>query len=73
MKSDVVLRVAGTVAMVTGYFILLYLDTKTGVAIRFFANIAMLPYAIRIKIWDIVALESFFAILDLTKFIQLTV
>jgi hypothetical protein len=73
MQRDVVMRVMGTVAMVTGYFILLYLDVKTGVAVRFLANMLMLPYAIRIKLWDIVALESFFAILDITKFIQLSV
>ncbi len=59
--------------MVCGYFILLYFDVKTGVAIRFFANLAMVPFAVRIKTWDIVALEGFFAMIDLSKFIQLSV
>ena len=43
-----------------------------GCCFRLFGNLAMMPFAVRIKTWDIVALESFFSVIDLTKIIQLS-
>lgn len=72
MRKDDYLRIIGAAMMIVGYFVLLYIDVKTGVTIRFFANIAMIPFAVRIRTWDIVVLESFFAMIDLSKFIHLS-
>ena len=72
LSADVLMRIFGSLSMIIGYFILLYVDVKLGVSIRFFSNIFMIPFAVKIKTWDIVVLESFFAVIDLSKFIQLS-
>jgi hypothetical protein len=40
--------------------------------IRLIGNVAMLPFAIKIKTWDIVGLETFFSVIDASKIIQLS-
>lgn len=32
----------------------------------------MIPFAVSIKTWDVVALQTFFAVIDATKIIQLS-
>ena len=35
-------------------------------------DVAMLPFAVKIKTWDIVGLETFFSVIDASKIIQLS-
>jgi len=67
-----VLRIWGSVLLICGYFVLLYVDIRLGCAIRLVGNLVMIPFAIKIKTWDIVILESFFSIIDASKIIQLS-
>ena len=70
--NDKNLRIAGSVCMIVGYFLILYVSVYWGCCFRLFGNLAMMPFAVRIKTWDIVALESFFSVIDLSKIIQLS-
>ena len=67
------LRIIGSILLIVGYFILLYVDVKTGCWFRLTGDLAMMPFAIHIKTWDIVGLQAFFAVIDATKIIQLSV
>jgi hypothetical protein len=66
------LRILGSVLLIVGYFLILYADVKFGCIVRLFGNLAMLPFAIKIKTWDIVALEAFFSAIDISKIIHLS-
>lgn len=68
-----VLRILGSILLITGYFVLLYVDVKAGCVVRLIGNIAMLPFAIKIKTWDVVVLEVFFSVIDISKIIELSV
>ena len=66
------LRIWGSVLLICGYFVLLYVDVRLGCTIRLIGNLIMIPFAIKIKTWDIVILESFFSAIDTSKIIQLS-
>lgn len=66
------LRVLGSVLLVVGYFLLLYVDVKIGCTARLVGNLAMIPFAVIIRTWDVVALEAFFSFIDLSKIIELS-
>jgi hypothetical protein len=70
--SPTSLRIIGSFLLLAGYFILLYVDVLLGCWFRLIGGLLMLPFAIKIKVWDVVALQSFFATIDLSKIIQLT-
>jgi len=66
------LRIWGSVLLICGYFVLLYVDVRLGCTIRLIGNLVMIPFAIKIKTWDIVGLEAFFSVIDVSKIIQLS-
>ena len=73
MKVDwlVVVRRIGNLSIVVGYFVLLNVDLLTGVLIRITANLLVLPWGIRSKMWDFVALVSFLMAIELHKLITI--
>ena len=66
------LRIGGSVLLIVGYFLVLYVDVRFGCTVRLIGNLAMIPFAVRIKTWDIVGLEAFFSVIDISKIIQLS-
>ena len=66
------LRVLGSVLLIVGYFLILYVSVYWGCWIRLIGNLAMIPFAIKIHTWDIVGLETFFCVIDASKIIQLS-
>ena len=67
------LRVLGSVLLIVGYFLLLYVSVYLGCWVRLLGNLAMMPFAVKIKTWDIVGLEAFFSVIDASKIIQLSI
>ena len=66
------MRVMGSICLIVGYFLVLYVSVDWGCWIRLIGNLAMMPFAIKIKTWDIVGLEAFFSTIDISKIIQLS-
>ena len=66
------LRVLGSVLLIVGYFLLLYVSVYLGCWVRLLGNLAMMPFAVKIRTWDIVGLEAFFSVIDASKIIQLS-
>jgi hypothetical protein len=66
------LRILGSVLLVIGYFILLYVDIKLGCLFRLIGGLVMIPFSIQIKTWDVVVLQAFFAVIDVSKIIELS-
>ena len=55
----------------TGYVILLNVDLMTGIVIRLIANLIVLPWGIRAKMWDFVGLVSFLMCIEIHKIITI--
>jgi len=66
------LRIIGSILLIVGYLILLYGDMKTGCWFRLIGGIVMIPFSIQIKTWDVIVLQAFFAIIDISKIIELS-
>ena len=71
MSKLAVLRYTGSILLIIGYFILLNVSVFWGIAIRLFANLICLPWAIKHKIWDFVVLLTFFIVIEFDKFLKL--
>ena len=69
-KSDV-FRYIGNILLLSGYFILLWGDQKTGLLIKSVGNAFVIPFAFKYKFWDILVLCGFYAAIELPKLIQL--
>ena len=66
------LRILGSVFLIVGYFLILYVSVYWGCWVRLIGNLAMMPFAVKIRTWDIVGLEAFFSVIDTSKIIQLS-
>jgi hypothetical protein len=64
------LRICSSLILCVAYIITLYVDTITGSRLYLAGNILALPYMIKNKCWDIVALLAFFIIVGLPKAFQ---
>ena len=63
-------RILSSLILCVAYVITLYYDRVTGARLYFIGNALALPYMIKHKCWDIVALLSFFIIVGLPKVIS---
>ena len=64
-------RRIGNVMIPLGYVVLLNFDLLTGIIIRLTANLIVMPWAVRSKMWDFVALVSFLMSIEVHKLITL--
>lgn len=63
-------RILSSLVLCVAYIITLYVDTVTGARLYMLGNALAMPYMIKNKCWDIVALLSFFIIIGLPKVIS---
>ena len=69
-KSDL-LRWIGNLLLLLGYQIMLWGDFKSGLAIKFIGGLLGIPFAIKLKLWDVLFLIAFFGITEISKLTQL--
>lgn len=67
MKREVTARIISSILVVVAYWITLYHDTKHGAIIYAVANALALPYMLKQRCWDVVALLTFLIIVGLPK------
>ena len=46
-------RFVGSILLIVGYFLVLYVDVKFGCTARLFGNLLVLPFSINCKAYDI--------------------
>jgi len=63
-------RILSSLILCVAYIITLYVDTVTGSRLYLAGNALAMPYMIKHKCWDIVALLTFFIIVGLPKVIS---
>ena len=69
-KSDL-LRWIGNILLIIGYQIMLWGDFKNGLIIKFIGGLLGIPFAIKLKLWDVLFLIAFFGITEISKLTQL--
>jgi len=69
-KSDL-LRWIGNILLIVGYQIMLWGNFKFGLAIKFIGGLLGIPFAIKLKLWDVLFLIAFFGITEISKLTQL--
>jgi len=62
-------RVLSSITIVFAFYMTLYHDTSVGARLYMIGNLLALPYMIRNRCWDVVALLSFLIIMGIPKVI----
>ena len=69
-KSDL-LRWIGNILLIIGYQIMLWGDFKNGLLLKCIGGLLTVPFAIKLRLWDVLFLCGFFGITEISKVIQL--
>ena len=69
-KSDL-LRWIGNSLLIIGYQIMLWGDFKNGLLLKCIGGLLTVPFAIKLKLWDVLFLCAFFGISEISKLSQL--
>jgi hypothetical protein len=64
-------RVIGNLLFIVGYVVVLFGSMELGVYVRLVGNLLSWPYFYKVKMWDMIFVRSFFAIIEIVKLIQL--
>ncbi len=67
MKREVTARVISSILIVVAYWFTLYHNSRHGAIIYAVANALALPYMLKQRCWDVVALLTFLIIVGLPK------
>lgn len=70
MNKTALLRYAGNTLLVLGHFTLLWGDLQTALIIKIIGGSLIFPFAVRLRLWDIVALQMLFGGMDVARLIQ---
>ena len=69
-KSDL-LRWIGNILLIIGYQTMLWGEFKYGLMIKVVGGLLTVPFAIKLKLWDVLFLCAFFGITEISKLTQL--
>ena len=65
------LRIVGNVFFIVGYAVILFNSIEIGIYCRLFGNLISFPYFYKVKMWDMMTIRTFFAIIETSKLIQI--
>lgn len=65
------LRIIGNAFFIVGYAVILFNSVEIGIYSRLFGNLLSFPYFYKVKMWDMMTIRSFFAIIEAVKLIQI--
>ncbi len=65
------LRIVGNIFFIIGYAVILFNNVQIGIYCRLFGNVVSFPYFYKVKMWDMMIVRSFFAIIEIAKLIQI--
>jgi len=71
MSKISVLRYLGNLFLIIGYQIMLWGDFKNGLLLKCIGGFLTVPFAIKLKLWDVLFLCVFFGITEISKLTQL--
>ena len=65
------LRIIGNFFFIVGYAVILFNSVQSGIYCRLFGNVVSFPYFYKVKMWDMMTIRTFFAVIELTKLVQI--
>lgn len=65
------LRVVGNMMFVVGYIVILFTNVEVGIYCRMIGNAMSWPHFQKMRMWDILTIRAFFAIVEAVKLIQI--
>jgi hypothetical protein len=65
------LRIIGNVFFIVGYAVILFNSIQIGIYCRLFGNLVSFPYFYKVKMWDMMTIRTFFAVIEILKLIQI--
>jgi hypothetical protein len=71
MSKISILRYIGNFFLMIGYQTMLWGDFKYGLLIKVIGGLLTVPFAIKLKLWDVLFLCAFFGFSELSKLTQL--
>ena len=71
MSKTSVLRYLGNLLLMIGYQTMLWGDFKYGLLLKVIGGLLTVPFAIKLKLWDVLFLCAFFGISEISKLSQL--
>jgi len=71
MSKTSILRYIGNILLIIGYQTMLWGDFKYGLMIKVVGGLLTIPFAIKLKLWDVLFLCAFFGISEMSKLSQL--
>lgn len=71
MSKTSILRYVGNVLLIIGYQTMLWGDFKFGLCLKIIGGLLGIPFAIKLKLWDVLFLCAFFGISEISKLVQL--
>lgn len=65
------MRIIGNTFFIFGYAVILFNSIHLGIVFRMIGNLMSFPYFYKVRMWDMMTVRSFFAIIEMAKIIQL--
>jgi hypothetical protein len=65
------MRIIGNAFFIFGYAVILFNSVHLGIVFRMIGNLMSFPYFYKVRMWDMMTIRSFFAIIEMAKIIQL--
>jgi hypothetical protein len=65
------MRVFGNMMFVVGYIVILFTNVEVGIYCRMIGNVLSWSHFQKMRMWDILTIRAFFAIVEIVKLIQI--
>ena len=73
MNTSSILRYLGNFLLIIGYQTMLWGDFKYGLLIKCIGGVLTIPFAIKLRLWDVLVLCTFFTVNEIAKLTHLFV
>jgi hypothetical protein len=71
MSKASILRYLGNILLIIGYQTMLWGDFKYGLLIKCVGGILTIPFAIKLRLYDVLVLSGFFTVNEVAKIVHL--
>jgi hypothetical protein len=70
MKTLTRMRIMGSITVIAAYFVVLHVNLTAGVVMNVIADTISIPYFVKTKSWDIVAMLGFLLAISFSKLLS---
>ena len=71
MEKTSIFRYIGNILLMIGYYSMLWWNFKYGLLLKCAGGLLTIPFAIKLKLYDVMVLSGFFSFIEISKLITL--